>query len=64
MTALTTPDQIKMFRTRTLIQAIKLESLGMRRRGRSAATIAKDELGLPRNTSNEAVIKALLEQMK
>lgn len=61
MTMLTTPDQIKMFQYRTLIQAIKLEDLGMRRRGKSARSIACQMLGLSRGTKSEDVILKLRE---
>jgi hypothetical protein len=61
MTALTTPEQIKMFQYRTLIQAIKLEQLGMHRRGKSARSIACQMLGLSKGTKSEDVILRLRE---
>lgn len=61
MTMLTTPEQIKMFQYRQLIWAIKLEDLGMKRRGRSARAVAKEMLGLPRGTKSEDVILRLRE---
>jgi hypothetical protein len=43
MTILSTPDQIQGARLLTLRQALKLEIKGMRRTGRSAYAILKDE---------------------
>ena len=40
---LTTPDQIARYRLATLRAALKLEIAGMKRRGRSAYSILKDE---------------------
>lgn len=46
MTILTTPDQIAAFRLLSLRSMLKLEIYGMTRRGRSAYSIIKQELGL------------------
>jgi hypothetical protein len=43
MTILSTPDQIQGARLLTLRQALKLEIKGMKRTGRSAYAILKDE---------------------
>jgi len=43
---LETPDQIAMYRLLTLRQMLRLELKGLKRRGRSAYAIIKDELGL------------------
>ena len=48
-TMLTTPEQIDAARLITLRGALKLELLGMKRRGRSAYAIIKDEFGLKGN---------------
>ena len=48
MTIITGPA-INVFRLRTLISALKLEILGMKRRGRSAYSILKDELRISGN---------------
>lgn len=48
-TMLTTPEQISAARLITLRGALKLELLGMKRRGRSAYAIIKDEFGLKGN---------------
>ena len=49
MTILTNPDQIAAFRLLSLRSMLKLEILGMTRRGRSAYSIVKSELGLKGN---------------
>jgi hypothetical protein len=56
---LDTPEQIEMFRMAALRGAVKLEVLGMRRRGRPATVIARELLGLPRGTSKAKVLAAL-----
>jgi hypothetical protein len=48
-TFLTTPEQISGARLITLRGALKLELLGMKRRGRSAYSIIKEEFGLKGN---------------
>lgn len=48
-TMLTTPEEISAARLITLRGALKLELLGMKRRGRSAYSIIKDEFGLKGN---------------
>ena len=45
----TTPEEISAARLITLRGALKLELLGMKRRGRSAYAIIKDEFGLKGN---------------
>jgi hypothetical protein len=59
MTALTTPEQIALFRIAALKQAVKLELMGLRRRGRSATAIAREEMGLKKSASRKEVIEAL-----
>ena len=61
MTALTTPEQIKKYQYCVLIQSIKLEMIGMYRRGKSARSIACQMLGLPKGTKSEDVILKLRE---
>ena len=51
------PQEIEMFRKKALIGAIKLEIAGMKRRGRSAYSIAKEEYNLTGNKQN--VLKQL-----
>jgi hypothetical protein len=45
-TVLDTPEQIAQFRLNTLHKMLKLEILGMKRRGQSAYSIVKQETGL------------------
>jgi len=40
------PEEIALFRVRTLMSALKLETLGMSRRGRSVYALAKEEFKL------------------
>jgi hypothetical protein len=58
MITLETPQQIAMFRLLSLKSALKLECLGMKRRGQSAYAIVKAELGLKGNK------KSVLEQLE
>ncbi len=53
-----TPEQIDMFRLLSLRSALKLECLGMKRRGQSAYSIIKAEYGFKGNK------KSVLEQME
>ena len=53
-----TPEQIDMFRFLSLRSALKLECLGMGRRGQSAYSIIKAKYGF---TGNK---KSVLEQME
>lgn len=58
MIILDTPEQIDMFRFLSLKSALKLECLGMSRRGQSAYSIVKAEYGFKGNK------KSVLEQME
>ena len=53
-----TPNEIELFRLCTLRSALKLEILGMSRRGRSVYSIVKEELGLKGSK------KRVLEQLE
>ena len=57
MITLDTPEQIDMFRFLSLKSMLKLECLGMKRRGQSAYSIIKAEYGFKGNK------KSVLEQM-
>ena len=46
-----TPEAINFVHLLSLRGALRLESIGMKRRGRSALSIAKQEFGLERNTT-------------
>ena len=59
MTMLTTPEQMAAFQMAQLKQMVKLEGLGMTRRGRSATVIAKEILGLKKSTRREVVMQAI-----
>lgn len=54
-----TNRQIKLFQLLTLRQAVKLECLGMKRRGKSATVIVKDLLGLKRTLKKIEVLAVL-----
>lgn len=58
MIILDSPEQIDMFRFLSLKSALKLECLGMSRRGQSAYSIVKAEYGFKGNK------KSVLEQME
>lgn len=58
MITLDTPEQIDMFRFLSLKSALKLECLGMGRRGQSAYSIIKQEYGFKGSK------KSVLEQME
>ena len=51
------PHQIELYRLRVLKSMLKLEMLGMKRRGRTAYSIAKEEFGIKGNK------KKVLEQI-
>jgi hypothetical protein len=58
MIILDTPEKIDMFRFLSLRSALKLECLGMGRRGQSAYSIIKQEYGFKGSK------KSVLEQMQ
>ena len=65
MITLNTPEEIDMFRFLSLRSALKLECLGMKRRGRSVYSIVKAEYGLKGN--KKSVLKQLeqiIEEVK
>ena len=59
---LITPNDISLFRLLILRSALKLEVLGMSRRGRSAYTIVKSELGF--RGSKAKVLEQLTAHIK
>lgn len=59
MTTIYNPDQIDAARLLTLRQMLRLEMLGMTKKGRSAYSILKSEFGF--RGSREAVFAALTE---
>jgi hypothetical protein len=54
-----TPEKIAFVRLVTLRGAVKMEALGLKRRGRSATVIAKELLGLKKGARRQTVIDAL-----
>ena len=58
MITLDTPEQIEMYRLLSLRSALKLECLGMKRRGQSVYSIVKAEYGLKGNK------KSVLQQLE
>ena len=46
MTTITGKEQIDVFRARVLLRGLKLETLGMTKRGQSCYAIIKQEYGL------------------
>lgn len=52
-------NSITLFRLKTLQCAVRMEVLGMTRRGRSATAIVKSELGLKRNLKPVEVLAVL-----
>lgn len=63
MTSITDPNGIEYFRLSSLKGAVKLESLGMKRRGTSATSIARKELGLKARATHAEVIAAIQSKM-
>lgn len=64
MNAITNPEHIKQFRMLALLSGLKLETLGMRTRGRSCYQIVKAEFGL--NGNRRQVLEqytALIDQL-
>lgn len=59
MTTIYNPDQIDAARLLTLRQMLRLEMLGMTRKGRSAYSILKSEFGF--KGSRESIFAALTE---
>ena len=56
-----TPEGIRMFKLLSLRASLKMECLGLMRRGRSALAITKELLGLKKSCKREEAL-ALLEQ--
>lgn len=52
---LDTPAQINAFRLLALRGALKLESVGLKRRGPSALTLVKKETGIKARTAKDAL---------
>lgn len=61
---LTTPEQMERYRLVTLRAAVRLESLGMKRKGKSATAISRELLGLPRSAPFPAVVAGLNQRIE
>ena len=60
----TTPEQISFFRLAALKGALKLETVGMKRRGRSAYSIVKEEFGFKGNKKKVlSQLEELIEEL-
>ena len=59
MSTLNNETAIAIYRLAVLRSAVKMEVLGMTRRGRSATSIVKDELGLKRSLKSIEVLAVL-----
>lgn len=62
MTVLNTPDAINNYRIKTLRSALKLEILGMKRKGQSVYQIIKNEFGF--TGSRQLVLEQLNTYIK
>jgi hypothetical protein len=62
MQAYDSPEAINNFRLRSLRGALKLEILGMKRRGRSAYSLIKEEFGFKGN--RQSVLVQIEEQIR
>lgn len=59
-----TGSQIDRFQLVALRGAVKLEKLGMKRRGQSAAMIAKNQFDLPKSTKYDDVIARITKAIE
>jgi len=57
-------NQIRVYQLKVWRQALKLESLGMTRRGPSMTSILKKRYGLGRNESREKVLEILEKEIE
>jgi len=60
------PADINFFHIAALKGAVSLECMGMKRHGRPATVVAREEFGLPKSMKKEAVLtflKAKVEEM-
>ncbi len=59
-----TPEKIAFVRLVALRGAVRMEVLGMRRRGRSACVLAKELLGLSKGARKQTVLDALTAEIE
>lgn len=62
MIVLDTKQQIDLFHFTVLVSALKLETLGLKRRGQSAYSVLKNNYGL--KGSRESVLKQAQEMLR
>ena len=58
-TVMTDKDKILQYQLLTIRSGVRLEALGMKKRGKSCTAVAKEMLGYSRNTKREEVLQAL-----
>ena len=58
-----TPEQVQLLKLLSLKKALHLEMVGLKRRGKSANTIACGLLGLPKGTRTEVTMAKLIEHI-
>ena len=63
MSTISSPLAIRAMQLRTQISAVKLEKLGMRRRGRSVSAMLKGFYGLPRRATHDDVLASLRDDL-
>lgn len=61
---ITDPNCIRAVQIRAQISAVKLEKLGMKRRGRSLTVMLKEFYGLPKRSSYDDVLASLNDDLK
>ena len=63
MTMITNPLAIRAVQLRAQMSAVNLESLGMRRRGRSISAMLKEFYGLPKSASYSTLLESLKDDL-
>lgn len=56
---ITEKDKILQYRLLVIRSGVRLEALGMKKRGKSCTAMAKEMLGYSRNTKREEILQAL-----
>lgn len=64
MVVANTPADIAAFQIIALKGAVKLEMLGMKRRGRAATVIAREQFNLPKSMSKSKVYEFLVAKVE
>lgn len=63
MSAISNPLAIRAMQLRTQISAVKLEQLGIRRRGPALTPMLKGFYGLPRRSTHDDVLASLKDDL-